>query len=109
MSDQSLLHPKAAELDIPLWLCLLVLFSVSCSVFVALCFEANPYLTSRGGYADGGDMYSHQVEALYVKDLLQSGTTDFWFDEVTLGYPLFLGYHPFPCLFTAVMMVLTES
>lgn len=95
--------------DIPQWLTLLVLFSVSSSLFLALALNSNPYLTSTSGYADGGDMYSHQVEALYLKELLQNGTTDLWFDEVTLGYPYFLAYHPFPCLFTSSLMILTES
>lgn len=112
MSDPSLSDchtEEVTEVDIPRWLSLLVLFSVSSSVFLALVLNANPYLTSTSGYADGGDMYSHQVEALYLKELLQRGTTDLWFDEVTLGYPFFLAYHPFPCLFTSSLMVFTES
>ena len=102
-------YTKTREIDIPRWLSLLVLISVSLSLFLALGLNSNPYLTSRTGFADGGDMYSHQVEALYLKELLQSGTTDLWFDEVTLGYPFFLAYHPFPCLFTSSLMMLTES
>jgi len=96
------------EMDIPPWLSCIVLFSVSSSLFVALVLNSNPYLTSSSGYADGGDMYSHQVEVLYLKELLQNGTTDLWFDEVTLGYPFFLAYHPFPCLFTSGLMILAE-
>lgn len=112
MSHQSLsaCQESTTEVDIPRWLSLLIVeFSVSSSVFLALVLNSNPYLTSATGYADGGDMYSHQVEALYLKELLQSGATDFWFDEVTLGYPYFLTYHPFPCLFTSILMILTES
>ncbi|XP_068686383.1 uncharacterized protein [Montipora foliosa] len=100
---------SSQENDIPLWLSLLILFSVSLSLFLALVLNSNPYLTSTTGYADGGDMYSHQVEALYLKELLQNGSTDLWFDEITLGYPFLLAYHPFPCLFTSVLMILTES
>lgn len=110
MSDRSLSCRGADTegIDIPQWLSLLVLFSVSSSLFVALALNSNPYLTSTSGYADGGDMYSHQVEALYLKELLQNGTTDLWFDGVTLGYPFFLAYHPFPCLFSSGLMILTE-
>lgn len=114
MGDRSRVDPtqgvsNAAETDIPQWLSLLVLFSVSISLFLALVLNSNPYLTSKSGYADGGDMYSHQVEALYLKELLRNGTTDLWFDEITLGYPFFVAYHPFPCLFTSSLMFLTES
>lgn len=95
--------------DIPQWFSLLIVLSVSSSVFLGLAINCNPYLTSETGYADGGDMYSHQIEILYLKEILQSGATDFWFDEVTLGYPLFLAYSPFPCLVTSITMILTES
>ena len=113
MSDPSLLDDRGQEVttefDIPQWLSSLILSSVSFSLFLALALNSNPYLTSNTGYASGGDMYSHQVETLYLKELLQSGTTDLWFDEVTLGYPFFLAYHPFPCLFTSSLMIVTES
>lgn len=95
--------------NIPQWLSLLIVLSVSSTIFLALVLNCNPYLTSEIGYADGGDMYSHQIEILYLKELLQSGATDFWFDEVTLGYPFFLAYNPFPCLVTSILMILTES
>lgn len=107
-SEDSTRELATVEIDIPLWLSLLVLISASLSLFLALALNSNPYLTSTTGYADGGDMYSHQVEVLYLKELLQNGTTDLWFDEVTLGYPFFLAYQPFPCLFTSSLMMLTE-
>ena len=97
------------EFDIPHWLSFVVLFSTSSSFFFSLVSNSNPFLSSNTGYAHGGDMYSHQVEALYLKELLQSGTTDLWFDELTLGYPLFLAYHPLPCLLNASLMILAES
>ena len=97
------------EFDIPLWLSFVVLISTSSSFFFSLVSNSNPFLTSNTGYAHGGDMYSHQVEALYLKELLQGGTIDLWFDELTLGYPLFLAYHPLPCLLNASLMVLGES
>ena len=97
------------EFDIPNWLSCVVLFSTSSSFFFSLVSNSNSYLTSNTGYAHGGDMYSHQVEALYLKELLESGTTDLWFDELTLGYPLFLAYHPLPCLLNACLMILGES
>ena len=96
------------EFDIPLWLSFVVLISTSSSFFFSLVSNSNPFLTSNTGYADGGDMYSHQVEALYLKELLQGGTTDLWFDELTLGYPFFLAYHPLPCLLNASLMILGE-
>ena len=116
MGDQDPLHittdgqeDSQTEFDIPHWLSFIVLFSTSSSFFFSLVSNSNPFLTSNTGYADGGDMYSHQVEALYLKELLQSGTTDLWFDELTLGYPLFLAYHPLPCLLNASLMILGES
>ena len=54
-------------------------------------------------------MYSHQVEALYLKELLESGTTDLWFDELALGYPIFLAYALLPCLLNASFMILGKS
>ena len=96
------------EFDIPLWLSFVVLISTSSSFFFSLVSNSNPFLTSNTGYAHGGDMYSHQVEALYLKELLQGGTTDLWFDELTLGYPFFLAYHPLPCLLNASLMILGE-
>ena len=54
-------------------------------------------------------MYSHQVEALHLKELLESGTTDLWFDKSALGYPIFLAYAPLPCLLNASFMILGES
>ena len=54
-------------------------------------------------------MYSHQVEALYLKELLKRGTTDLWFDELAWGYPIFLAYAPLPCLLNASFMILGES
>ena len=108
-SHMDSIRVNSTQFDIPLWLSLLVLISISSSFFFSLASNSNPYLTSNAGYADGGDMYSHQVEALYLKELLQSGTTDLWFDEVTLGYPFFLAYHPLPCLLNSSLMILTES
>ena len=116
MGDQDPLHmttdgqeDSQTEFDIPNWLSCVVLFSTSSSFFFSLVSNSNSYLTSNTGYAQGGDMYSHQVEALYLKELLESGTTDLWFDELTLGYPLFLAYHPLPCLLNASLMILAES
>ena len=116
MGDQEPLHmttdgqeDSQTEFDIPHWLIFIVLFSTSSSFFFSLVSNSNPFLTSNTGYAHGGDMYSHQVEALYLKELLQSGTTDLWFDELTLGYPFFLAYHPLPCLLNASLMILAES
>ena len=116
MGDQDPLHMTTdceehshTKFDIPHWLSFIVLFSTSSSSFFSLVSNSNPFLTSDTGYMDGGDMYSHQVEALYLKQLLESGTTDLWFDELTLGYPFFLAYHPLPCLLNASLMILGES
>ena len=97
------------EFDIPNWLSCVVLFSTSSSFFFSLVSNSNSYLTSNTGYAHGGDMYSHQVEALYLKELLESGTTDLWFDELALGYPIFLAYALLPCLLNASFMILGKS
>ena len=116
MGDQDPLHmttdgqeDSQTEFDIPHWLSFIVLFSSSLSFFFSLVSNSNPFLTSNTGYADGGDMYSHQVEALYLKELLEGGTTDLWFDELTLGYPIFLAYVPLPCLLNASLLILGES
>ena len=116
MGNQDPLHmttdgeeDSQTKFDIPHWLSFIVLLSTSSSFFFSLVSNSNPFLTSNTGYMDGGDMYSHQVEALYLKELLGSGTTDLWFDELTLGYPLFLAYHPLPCLLNASLMILAES
>ena len=116
MGDQDPLHiardgqeDSQTEFEIPHWLSFVVLTFTSSSFFFSLVSNSNSYLTSNTGYAHGGDMYSHQVEALYLKELLQSGTTDLWFDELTLGYPFFLAYHPLPCLLNVSLMILGES
>lgn len=67
----------------------------------------NPdYLHSSTGYADGGDMYSHIAEAIHLKELLESDTLNFWYYQVSLGYPMFTAYQPLPCFFIASAMVL---
>lgn len=94
--------------DLPKWLAYLTVFTVSLSVPVTLYVNGSNYLTSTTGFADGGDMYSHITEALHVKTVLQRGITDFWFSDVTLGYPMFLAYHPLPCLLVGSLMAVTE-
>ena len=94
--------------DLPRWVAHLTVLAVSLSIPVSLFVNGSNYLTSWTGYADGGDMYSHIVEALHVKSELQRGSMDFWFAGCTLGYPMFLAYQPLPCLFVGSLMAVTE-
>lgn len=72
-------------------------------------YYRNPkYLCSNEGFADGGDLYSHFIESFHIKENLQNGITNFWFNQTTLGYPLFTAYQPLPGFFVAICMVLFE-
>ncbi len=75
---------------------------------ISVLFHSPKYLYSPIGFADGGDMYSHIAEAIHLKELLQNGTTNFWFDQVSLGYPMFTAYQPLPCFFVAFVMALFD-
>lgn len=101
-------QPREEAEDLPRWLAYLTVIAVSLSVPVSLSLNGSSYLSSSTGYGDGGDMYSHIVEALHVKTVLQHGVTDFWFANCTLGYPMFLAYHPLPCLLVGTLMAATE-
>ncbi|XP_048588523.1 uncharacterized protein LOC116617869 isoform X2 [Nematostella vectensis] len=95
--------------DIPKWLSYLLVFASSASIPLSLVTHSNHFLQSPEGYADGGDLYSHFVEACHVRTLLKQGVTDFWFDGLTLGYPLILAYQPLPMLLSAFAMMITEG
>src|SRR5262245_62971484 len=62
----------------------------------------------REGYPAGTDMASHLAEILQVARVLESGQTDFWFDGVNLGYPLFIAYQPVPMLLMGGLVALTD-
>ena len=69
----------------------------------------NPrYLFSMTGFADGGDMYSHFAEAVHVKEQMENGIFNFWFDQVSLGYPMFTAYQPLPCFLIASLMTVFQ-
>lgn len=96
------------NIDIPAWLSLLIVFAVSASIPASLVFFSSDYLSSERGFADGGDMYSHITEALYIKEQFQCGETNLWYDSVTLGYPMYIAYQPLPSLVAATTMVIFE-
>eukprot|EP00794_Sanderia_malayensis_P011056 gene11056-12223_t len=56
------------------------------AVPLSLIYYNPSYLLSETGYADGGDMYSHIIEAIHLKERLENGASDFWFDKVSLGF-----------------------
>lgn len=100
--------PSKQNNDIPSWLSLFIVASVSASVPLSVVLFSSKYLTSETGFADGGDMYSHITEALYIKEQFQLGKTDLWYSGVTLGYPILMAYQPLPCLITAITMIAAE-
>lgn len=106
--NRSDLRDIGVPCDIPRWLSLIIVLAASASIPLALLYHSSNYLTSAFGLADGGDMYSHFTEALHLKQQLQQGKTDLWYDGVTLGYPIFLAYQPLPCCVTATFMAMLE-
>lgn len=72
----------------------------------ATCTGALRYL--RPGVPFGNDLSSHYAEITFIAKVLQSGETDFWFDQVNLGYPLFLAYPPLPSLLMGSLTGLTS-
>lgn len=69
----------------------------------------NPaFLTSQTGYVNGGCVNQHFLEAKYLKDLLQNGTTNFWFPGNSLGYPMYITLQPLPSAVTALAFMLFE-
>ena len=73
---------------------------------VAMVVMFVPFL--REGYPAGTDMASHLAEILQVARVLKSGQTDFWFDGVNLGSPLFIAYQPVPMLLMGGLVALTD-
>lgn len=80
------------------------LFLAALHPAVAPCFTTAsgwPRTTAAGCYAwpnspwalpDGGDLYSHWIEAMAVADLIRDRSSSFWFEHVSHGYPLFTAY-----------------
>ena len=94
--------------DMPQWLSAITLTIIFSIIPISVFVVNPPYLTSATGYAIGGHIYMHMVEAIKVKDLLRNLTTNFWFDGSSLGYPMFMKSHPLSCISTAIVMLLTE-
>ena len=58
---------------------------------------------------DGGDLYSHYVEAEAVADLIRDRSSSFWFEHISHGYPLFTAYMPLPSILSAAAISLAPS
>ncbi|KJE92979.1 hypothetical protein CAOG_03847 [Capsaspora owczarzaki ATCC 30864] len=86
------------------------------------------YLLHPTAVPNGGDMYSHVDEALFVYHKLKhyhhqhqqpehdafasaaaQGGFGWWFPYVSTGYPMFLAYQPLPIVFVAGMMYLLDG
>lgn len=94
--------------DIPRWLSALLLTMFFCAIPVYIYLVNPTYLTHTTGYANGIETYTHTVEALHTKNLLQNAVTNFWFDSGSLGYPLLLTTQMFPNFIIAVIMMVFE-
>ena len=82
---------------------------VTCLLTPVSVLYKNPrYFYAESGFADGGDLYSHFVEANHVKDQLRNGIVNFWFNQASLGYPMFTAYQPLPCFLMAIAMLALE-
>ena len=106
MGDQDPLHiatdgqeDSQTEFEIPHWLSFVVLHRFSC--------HWSPTLTPT--WQALGIRMEVICTHIKLKELLESGTTDLWFDELALGYTIFLAYAPLPCLLNASFMILGES
>lgn len=64
------------------------------------------YLFTEGA-SFGDDNSSHFAVIYALAQMLKAGQTDLFFDQVNLGVPLFLSYHPFSASLMAVISALT--
>jgi hypothetical protein len=99
---KSFLLTREEDELLPRWSVLFVLLFASFAVLVA----SWPYLFHPGS-PYGDDQSSHFALMLHMAKLMRAGHTDFFFDQVNLGVPLFLSYQPFPATVTGALSALT--
>ncbi|EKX50653.1 hypothetical protein GUITHDRAFT_135269 [Guillardia theta CCMP2712] len=90
-------------------------FDISTSVLVpfiailgssALALRGFWSVLSSPGCTVGDDLSSHFAEISFFAQSIRHGRLDFWFDQVQLGYPLFMTYSPLPLLLLAPVLLL---
>ena len=94
--------------DIPKWLAWFIVGLASLTVPLAIWYTNPLYLVDGNGYANGGNMYSHLAEILHLKESLKNGSSNFWFDQTALGYPMFMSHQLVPGFATATVILLFE-
>ena len=115
--------PASRDLPLLLGLALAIILVVAAlHPAVAPCVTTTashwPAASAAGCYAwpqtpwalpDGGDLYSHYVEAEAVADLIRDRSSSFWFEHISHGYPLFTAYMPLPSILAAAAITLAPS
>lgn len=108
MKVQRLAERNKRNPDIARFLPVVVLSVCCVSIIVTIKIQNPTFLTSQSGYVNAVSINQHFLEAKYLKDFLQNGTSNFWFPDNSLGYPMYVTLQPLPGFVTALAFILFE-
>ena len=82
-------------------------------LLIHICTIVITFLGARhfivGGAPFGDDHSAHFTLAMHIATLIREGTSDFYWNQMNMGLPLFASYQPLPSLFTGLILSLTNG